>query len=38
MALGLPSVFKVLPYTNVKEACAEVGRAIETLRKPPGSC
>lgn len=37
MALGLPSVFKVLPYTNVKEACTEVGRAIETLRKPSGS-
>ena len=34
MALGLPSVFKVLFYANVQEACAKVGMAVETLRKP----
>lgn len=35
MALGLPSIFKVLPYAHTEEACAEVGKAVETLLKPP---
>lgn len=34
MALGLPSIFKVLPYANAEEACTEVGRAVATLIKP----
>jgi len=37
MALGIPCVFKVLPYANVEEACAKVGETIETLRKPGGN-
>lgn len=36
MALGMPSVFKVLSYADGDEACAEVGRVIETLQKPGG--
>lgn len=34
MALGMPSVFKVLSYANEDEACAEVGTVIATLQKP----
>lgn len=37
MALGLPSLFKVLPYATADEAYIEIGRAIETLRKPSGT-
>jgi len=36
MALGLPSVFKVLPYRNVQHALSEIPAVIETLRKPDG--
>lgn len=34
MALGLPSIFKVLPYANVEEACIEVCNAVATLIRP----
>lgn len=34
MALGLPSLFKVLPYTGVDQAFSEICGAVETLRKP----
>ena len=34
MALGLPSVFEVLPYTDAEQACAQIGRAVETLHRP----
>ena len=34
MALGIPSIFKVIPYADIEEACAEVGIAIHTLMKP----
>jgi hypothetical protein len=36
MALGLPSIFKVVPYSDVGHACAEVGRVVKTLQKPDG--
>jgi hypothetical protein len=34
MALGLPSLFKVVPYRDASHALAEIGAAIETLRRP----
>lgn len=37
MALGLPSLFKVLPYATASEAYLEIGKSIETLRKPSGT-
>ncbi|QET02551.1 hypothetical protein FOB72_11225 [Cupriavidus pauculus] len=36
MALGLPSLFKVLPYRDVEHALSEVSEIVETLRKPAG--
>lgn len=33
MALGLPSIYKVVPYANTEEACLELGKAIDPLRK-----
>ncbi len=34
MALGLPSLFKVLPYKDSEDAVAQVSSAIQTLRRP----
>ena len=37
MALGLPNLFKVLPYATADEVYIKIGKAIETLRKPSGT-
>ena len=34
MALGIPSVFSVIPYVNIEDACNQIGKMIATLRKP----
>jgi hypothetical protein len=37
MALGLPNVFKVVPYRATSEAYADIGEAVQTLRRPATS-
>ena len=34
MALGLPSVFKVLSYNDPEHACAQIRKTVETLHRP----
>jgi len=34
MALGLPSIFKVVPYKDPGQAIAEVSAVVQTLRRP----